>query len=352
GGLPSGLAGEAIGRPARLAELATQAVIFYRLGGTDAALTTLRQRAGGWLDPELVAAFTPGLLRELDHVDVWDAVLDAEPKPYREIDSGGLDRVAETFADFVDLKSPYFFGHSTGVAELAEAAGHRLGFAPDDCRALRHAGLFHDLGRVAVPTGVWEKPRPLGRGDWEKVRLHPYHSERILSHSTALAPLAKLAGAHHERRDGSGYPSGAKQLSPSAYVLAAADAYQAMTQPRPHRPARSADLAATTLLSLVRDGAVDPDAADAVLAAAGHRPSRRTGAGRTGARPAGLSEREIEVLRLVACGRSNPEVAATLRISPRTAEHHVQHIYTKIGVSTRAAAAVYALRHGLVGSQQ
>lgn len=181
-----------------------------------------------------------------------------------------------------------------------------------------------------------------GRGDWEKVRLHPYHTERILSHSETLAPLARLAGAHHERRDGSGYPSGRRELSAAECVLAVADAYQGMTQLRPHRPALSAEVAAETILSLVREGALDSDAAGAVLAAAGVAVPRRT------ARPDGLSEREVEVLRLVAYGRSNPEIAATLGISRRTAEHHVQHIYTKIGVSTRAAAAVYAMTHHLL----
>ena len=344
-GEPQGLTGEQISLPARLATVASQAVIFDRLGGPDAAVETLRRRAGGWLDPEAVALFDrvgPKLLRELDAGDVWEAVLAAEPTPYRRAD---VDAVAGGFADFVDLKSPYLFGHSTGVAELASLAGRQLGLGDAECVTLRRAGLLHDLGRVAVPTGVWEKPGPLGRSDWERVRLHPYHTERILMQSETLAPLARIAGLHHERRDGSGYPRQARgaDLPPSGYVLAAADAYQAMTQNRPHRPALTADAAAAETLDLVRVGALDSDAAHAVLSAAGHRPARR----RT-TWPAGLSEREVEVLRLLARGLSNPEIARSLVVSPRTAEHHVQHIYTKIGVATRAGAAVFAMQHSLL----
>ena len=344
-GHPERLAGEEIARPARLVAVASQAVIFDRLGGPDAAVAALRQRSGGWLDPEAVAEFEivgPKLLREVDAVDMWQAVLDAEPLPYRCVPADQIDAVARAFGYFVDLKSPYLFGHSTGVAALAEQAGRVLRLGDETCLMLRQAGLFHDLGRVAVPTGVWEKPGPLGRGDWERVRLHPYHTERILGHSEALAPLARLAGAHHERRDGSGYPRQSADGSPAGYALAAADAYQALTQERPHRAALSRDEAATTLLAQVRAGALDSEAANAVLVAAGHRPRRKA------ALPAGLSVREVQVLRLLARGLSNPEIARKLVMSRRTAEHHVQHIYTKLGVSTRAGAAVYAMRHGLL----
>jgi len=245
----------------------------------------------------------------------------------------------------VDLLTPFTLGHAATVAELAGQASARLGLAATDAAQLRRAALLHDLGRVAVSSGVWERPGPLSSTQWEQVRLHPYHSERILVRSAALEPLARVAGMHHERHDGSGYHHRAAGagIPAGARLLAAADAYQAMTQDRPHRPALSPEAAARELEAATRAGRFDPECARAVIEAAGQQPSRSRGAW-----PAGLSDREVEVLRLVAGGLSNRQVAATLVISPRTAEHHVQHVYTKIGVSTRAAAAMFAMRHGLL----
>jgi DNA-binding CsgD family transcriptional regulator len=207
------------------------------------------------------------------------------------------------------------------------------------------AALLHDLGRTGVGTGVWEKRGRLSSTEWEQVRLHPYHTERILARSRALEPLARVAAMHHERQDGSGYHRGASAAETPvvARLLGAADAFQAMTQPRPHRPALGADEAAAVLAEQGREGLFDPECVGAVLEAAGRsRPSAR------GVWPSGLSDREVEVLRLVAAGSSNREVAEALVISHRTAEHHVQHIYGKIGVSTRAAAAMFAMQHGLL----
>jgi HD-GYP domain-containing protein (c-di-GMP phosphodiesterase class II) len=212
--------------------------------------------------------------------------------------------------------------------------------------SVRRAGLLHDLGRTGVPNGIWDKPGPLTETEWEQVRLHPYHSERILSRSSALAPLAPLAGMHHERQDGSGYyrQATAAMISNGARVLAAADAYQAMTQERPHRPALTPNAAAEQLNSEAAQGRLDAEAVRAVLESAGHPPARLTW-------PAGLSDREVQVLRLVARGHSNREIARLLWISPKTTGHHVQHIYAKIGVSTRAAAAMFAMEHDLLVRQ-
>lgn len=188
---------------------------------------------------------------------------------------------------------------------------------------------------------MWDKPGRLSGDEWEQVRLHPYHSERILASSSTLARLAPLVGRHHERLDGTGYHRGSTvdDLSMPARILAAADAYRTLIEPRPHRPALAPDQAAQHL----RSAALDPDAVRAVLVSAGHpapTPRRR--------RPDGLSDREVEVLALLAIGCSNAEIASRLVISRRTAEHHVQHIYTKIGVSSRAAATLFAIEHHLV----
>src|SRR5215213_673212 len=277
--------------------------------------------------------------------DVWAEVLAAEPEPARRIPPAGIDEVAHAFGDMVDLLTPFTLGHAATVAELAGQASARLGMPPTDTAQLRRAALLHDIGRVAVSGGVWERPGPLSAAQWEQVRLHPYHSERILVRSAALEPLARVAGMHHERHDGSGYHHRAAgaEIPAGARLLAAADAYQAMTQDRPHRPALAPEVAARELEAATGAGRFDPECARAVIEAPGQRPSRSRGAW-----PAGLSDREVEVLRLVAGGLSNRQIAATLVISPRTAEHHVQHVYTKIGVSTRAAAAMFAMQHGLL----
>ncbi len=352
-GAPAGLAGDQIVIAARIADVATQAVIYHRDAGPAAAVATVAARAGGWFDPEVAAAFErhgEALLREVDAGDPWAAVIDAEPEPVRRITRDDLDTVAAAFADMVDLEAPYLLGHSTQVAELAVAASHVLHLDHATATDLRHAALLHDLGRVAVSSGIWDAPRPLTRQETEQVRLHPYLTERILSHSPVLEPLGRIAGMHHERADGSGYHRGAAAASTpvAARLLAACDAYQAMTQDRPHRPAHPPEQAAALLADEAAAGRLNVECVRAVREVAGQDAGGPAGGGVRAPWPAGLSDREVEVLRLVAGGRSNREIAEALVISRRTAEHHVQHIYTKIGTSTRAAAALFAMEHGLL----
>jgi HD-GYP domain-containing protein (c-di-GMP phosphodiesterase class II) len=348
-GAPQRLAGEAIALPARLAQLAAQALISHRLGGIDAVVAMARRRAGTALDPRLADAccrHADELLADMDACDPLTAVVDAEPAPRRWIADSGIDGIARAFGDAVDLKTPFTLGHSAGVAALVEGAGRELGWMEPELARLRRAALLHDLGRVAVPNGIWEKAGPLTMGEWEQVRLHPYHSERILARSAALAGLAPLAGMHHERIDGSGYHrqvAGAAIPLP-ARVLGAADALQAMIEPRPYRPALTASTAALQLRAEARAGRLDARAVDAVLAAAGHRVRRP---GRQGW-PAGLTDREVAVLRLLARGVRNREIAARLFIAPKTVGHHVEHIYGKLGVTSRAAAALFAVQHDLL----
>jgi HD-GYP domain-containing protein (c-di-GMP phosphodiesterase class II) len=346
-GGPRKLKGEDLCLPVRFAHVATQAVAFASDGGPEVALAVVRRRSGGMLDPSIVSAYEQrgtAILEELSAGDVWAEVVAAEPAPRREILEPGLDLVAHAFADMADLKMTFTRGHSSDVGRLAEAAGQALRLAAADVTVLRRAALFHDLGRIGIPNGVWERPGPLTLADWEQVRLHPYHTERILSRSPALAALASVAGMHHERLDGSGYyrQARAASLTMPARILAAADAYQAMTQPRPHRPALTPEAAARELTGEVERGRLDASAAQAVLEAAGHPPERSRRAW-----PSGLSDREVEVLRLIATGSSYRDVARELVISPRTAAHHVQHIYDKVGVSSRAAAAMFAMEHEL-----
>jgi HD-GYP domain-containing protein (c-di-GMP phosphodiesterase class II) len=342
-GLPGRISGEAISLPARIAFLARDAEILGRSREPGELPAILHHRAGSAYDPSLVRTFDQHhveILSEADSPSAWEAVLAAEPNPRREVGPEELSSYLEVFADFADLKAPFLLGHSRGVAELAARA------APDpESETVYRAGLVHDLGRVAVPSGVWAKPGPLTDGDWEKVRLHSYYGERILSRCPGLTELVPLAGMHHERLDGSGYHrnSRSEEIPSGARLLAAADAYQAMTQPRPYRPARQPDEAVRELERDVAAGRLDGASVQAVLAAAGQ--PRRAARVKW---PAGLSDREVEVLRLICRGHSKKQVAAQLVISSSTADHHVRHIYEKIGVSTRAGAAVFALQQRLL----
>jgi HD-GYP domain-containing protein (c-di-GMP phosphodiesterase class II) len=294
----------------------------------------------------VAAAFLDGSetwLDEVDELDPWDAVLDAEPTPAVAVDEDRLDDLLAAFADFADLKSPWFVGHSRAVAELAAAAASACGLHAADVTMARRAGLVHDLGIVGIPAGVWNRPGALTREGWERVRTHTQIGERILARCGPLGEIAVVAGAHHERLDGSGYHRGIRDPSVVAQLLAAADVYRARCEDRPHRSALEPEAAAQALADESAAGRLDRVAADAVLAAAGHAPTVANVA-----RPAGLTEREVDVLRLIARGRANKEVARELGISAKTVGTHVEHIYAKAGVTTRAGATLFAMEHDLI----
>jgi HD-GYP domain-containing protein (c-di-GMP phosphodiesterase class II) len=347
-GVPAGLAGEEIPFVVRLVQLADLVEVHRSAAGVDAAVAVARERSGSQLDPALAAALerhAGDVFAGLDGETTWDDVIAAEPQPGPPLDDAAIDEALAVAGDFADLKSPLFRGHSRGVSALAADAAERLGLPTAEVTAVRRAGLVHDLGRTGVPNTIWDKPGLLTDGERERVRLHSYFTERALARPDALARLGVLAAAHHERVDGSGYHRGlaGSALSPSCRVLAAADAYHAMTEPRAHRAPLEPAAAATELRVEVRAGRLDADAAEAVLAAAGHRTSTRRRSA-----PAGMTPRELEVLLLVARGASNKEIARALVIAEKTAANHIEHIYAKIDVSTRAAAALYAMRHGLL----
>jgi len=235
------------------------------------------------------------------------------------------DEALAAISRFVDLKSPYTIGHSTAVAELASGAAAALGAPEHEVTTVRRAALVARFGYLGVSNAIWDKPRPLSAAEWERVRLYPYLTERMLQRSPALAALGQVAVQVREHLDGSGYPRGLSgaSITRPARVLGAADVYQAMLEPRPHRTSRTRDDAAAELRGEARSGRLDAEAVEAVLGAAGHRVARRID------RPAGLTRREIEVLRLIARGASNKDVAARLVISPKTAGTHIEHIYAR-----------------------
>jgi HD-GYP domain-containing protein (c-di-GMP phosphodiesterase class II) len=344
-GLPRGLVAEELCVAARLVHLASAVEVDHRTAGRQQAVEKAVQRSKGWFDPVLVDAFvdvSDELFGSLERESVWDMVLESEPAPRLQISSSILDTVTSVFADHIDLKSFFTIGHSSGVARLAGGAGELLGVPVS---MLRQAGHLHDLGRVSVSSAIWNKPGPLATSEWERVRLHTYYGERILTQSPLLVELGGLVGLHHERLDGSGYHRGARgdAVGPAARVLAAANIYQALIQPRPQRPAYSPDDAAGLLYDEVAAGRVDRDAASAVVETATALPGRTV-------LPAGLSDREVEVLVLVARGRTHDEISTELLIPASAVRDHSADIVEKTAAGSRAAAAVFAMENDLLRS--
>jgi HD-GYP domain-containing protein (c-di-GMP phosphodiesterase class II) len=349
-GPPSGVGGDELPLPTRLLHVARDYSLFLSAAGADDARTVLERRAGAAYDPrlaELAARHFDDVCAELDDTRMWEHALEIEPFPQVRLSGAGIDAGFSAFAALTGLKSPWFREHSTGVADLAEAAAWRLGLPAETVAFLRRAALAADLGRVGVSNAIWEKPGPLGFGDWERARLHAHFTERAFAQSQALAPIGLLAGSHHERLDGSGYQRGLRgsALDKPLRILAAADCYTAMRAARPYRPALQPAAAESELRREVEEGRLDVEAVDAVLAAAGHRVPKRPSE-----LPAGLTRRELEVLLALVLGQSNQMIADELGISAKTVGHHVQHVYQKAGVRSRAAATVWAFEHDLVHS--
>ena len=350
-GWPGELEGDAIPIASRIAQLAEFVEVAHRTGGVEAATRLARRRAGSQFDPRLAARLwtdADAILGGLDDLQTWQAVIAGEPALAVIMAGERFDDALLAIANFVDLKSPFTLGHARAVADLATEAASLQRLSESEIRTVRRAALVHDFGRLGVSNAIWDKAGPLGAGERERVRMHPYLTERMLQQSAALAPLGRIAVQHRERLDGSGYPRGLRggEISRLARILASADAYQAMREPRPYRPALSASDAAAQVRADVRAGRLDAEITESVLSAAGHRVRRR----REG--PAGLTAREVEVLVLLARGLSNKAIAEQLVISPKTAGKHVEHIYAKIDQSSRAAAGLFAMQHGLLADDE
>jgi len=349
-GWPGELKGDAIPLESRLAQLSEFVEVAHRVGGIDAAKQLARERAGTQFDPHLATSLVDHadeIFGDLDGAETWAAVIAAEPSLRVTLTHEQAELALTGVADFIDLKSPYTLGHARAVADLCAGASQRLDLKVSDRALTRHAGLVHGFGRLGVSNAIWDKRGRLAAGEWERVRLHPYLSDRMLRQSEWLAPLGAVAVQLRERLDGSGYPHGLKgsAITTPARVLAAADVYQSMVEPRPHRAARPAGEAARELRAEVAAGRLDGDAVEAVLTTAGHDQVRRRDY------PAGLTAREVDVLRLLARGLSSRQISEELVISPKTARNHIEHIYTKIGATSRVTASLFAMQNGLLPEQ-
>ncbi len=346
-GAPRGLAGDDISAPARVVRAAHVAMVFWLEAGLDGATEMLAARTGGELDPALArrAAQLLPAFGAPERADFQERLAAAELALAAAPLAVSIETIAIAFGDFADLQTPWTLGHSRRVAELAERAADVVGIAATDRDDLRLAAHLHDLGHVAVPAALWQLPRGWQARERERAHTHPFWTERILAAAPPLAGAAKIAGAHHERLDGSGYHRALRDttLSRSARLLAAADVAIALREARPHRAALTAVAARQVLVDAAKHGLLDGDCVEAVLHAQGEPRAR----GLTGP-IALLTERERDVLRELALGRTNKEIARTLGISDRTVQHHTINIYRKLDIDTRAAAALIAARHGIV----
>ena len=346
-GMPNGARGEDIPAEIHIVHLADVVEVHLRNTGLEQAVEVVRSRRGTQFSPVVAdvflgdaAAIAEGLLE----TDVWTAALAQAPDADRILDEGEIDEMLRAMADFVDLKCPCSPGHSRAVADLVAAAARNLGMPPADVTRLYRAGLVHGLGRLGVSNQIWEKKGSLSTAEWERVRMYPYLTGRILSRVDGLKSVVSVATKHEERIDGSGFPRGlaGAELTAQDRLLAAAVAYHQLLEPGPDRAALDPSGAASHLRDDARAGRLDAEYVEAVLAAAGHRASRRT------AWSAGITAREVEVLRLVAQGRSNREIAAELFIAEKTARNHIERVYTKLGVNNRTQATLAAIDRGLV----
>jgi HD-GYP domain-containing protein (c-di-GMP phosphodiesterase class II) len=348
-GLPQGRKGDDVLPAVRLVTLAQDAIALSDGHGIDEMARVVASRGDGPYEAELARAVSEHASALMAGIGVTvdrEEILRLEPKPSAMLNEAECEEAFLAIADMIDMRMPFTLGHSRAVADLAEAAGQKLGMPASDIRALRWSGHVHDIGELVVPVSTWMRKGPLSARERDAAHLHAYHGERALAaFGRDGEPMAALVLCHHERLDGSGYHRkvGGSNLSLAARVLAAAEAFQTAREERPHRKASSAEAAASKLRTDVRAGSLCPSAAEAVLSVAG-QPSRRPPP-----RPlSGMTPREIEVLRLVASGLTVKETAQKLDISPKTADHHIQSFYGKFGVTTRAGAALYAIERGVL----
>ena len=345
-GLPRQLRGEALDPAVRLVFLCHDVAMLSALVNRDAALTAVERRSGSAYEPALAEAFLAHrdeLMAVLDASDPWMAAMDAEPGGPAMLSATEVEDACLVMADFCDLQLPDATDHSRTVAVLATQAAKEIGLDATTVEAVHRAGLLHDLGYSAVPVRLRGGHVDTLHAEGE-VRLHPFHSEDLLRRVPSLKQEAELVGRHHETSDGSGYFRGlnGQALSAAARVLIAAEAYQTLIEGRRGAAALPAAEAATVLKAAITTGRIDPEAGRAVLAAAGHRvaPKRRD-------LVAGLTNRELDILRLAASGLSMKQIGERLGIAPKTVDNHLQSIYAKIEVKTRAGAMLFAIAHGL-----
>ncbi len=350
-GMAYGLKGPTVPITARILHMAQVIELTARFTGTSAAESFIREKRGTRFDPEVVDAF----LALAQEKDFWKTCEEMTPEAIMALRPATCadaawekqsERVCEALADFVDLKTRETWHHSRTVAQVAESIGACLGLDMYELGRLRCAALVHDVGKVAIPIGILTKGEQRSSSDWETYRLHSYHTQRILERVASLRDLASAAAAHHEWINGQGYHRQlyGEQIPLHGRIIALANSYSRLLQQQGDHQQPAEVLRQLHSLVGVQFDSSCYDALVMVLAggdAVQHvsASSRKVGS---------LTERECTVLTLLAQGQNTPQIARILSISKKTVEHHLEHIYSKIGVTCRTAAVVYAVQQGLV----
>ena len=275
-GKPARLAGEAIPLYSRIALLAQVIDVFHTESGREGALKEARARVGQWFDPALVQAFEQAAQADafwsvLGGAGIDEAVAKLQPPGggrQHALDDDYLDDIATAFGQVVDAKSPYTSGHSARVALYTDMIGEALGLSMERRRWLKRGALLHDVGKLGVSNSVLDKAGALDRAEWDAVKLHAEFTETILGRIGAFRELAAIAGAHHERLDGSGYPRGlaAEEIRIETRIITTADIFDAITASRPYRGAIPIPQALEMMQKTVGT-ALDPDCYDALVRA-------------------------------------------------------------------------------------
>ncbi|WP_441237831.1 HD-GYP domain-containing protein [Bradyrhizobium sp. 930_D9_N1_4] len=275
GGKPLGLRGTAIPIYSRVALLAQVVDVFYIANGPEAALREARNRSGTWFDPELVAALErlgaqPAFWDMLGAGDGLAALPQLPQQSSVPIDDDYLDDIAAAFAQVVDSKSPYTSGHSERVTLFTDMIAEQMEFSAGRRRWLKRAALLHDIGKLGVSNAILDKPGKLDEAEWDIMRMHSAHSEAILSRIGAFSELAPIAGAHHERLDGKGYPRGlaGDQICLDTRIITTADIFDALTADRPYRAAMPVTKALAIMAEMIGTQ-IDPDCFAALRRALG-----------------------------------------------------------------------------------
>jgi len=332
----------------RIAQAALVAAVFHREGGPSQALNAVARRAGRSLDPEVARAFRassadPAFFEMLGSSELGQALRHFASTKLSLAREVSVDVATLCLADLVDLKSKRTAAHSRSTAELAERLALELGADESEAALCHRAGLVHDLGLLGVPAFLLDQPAPKA-AERARIELHPHLTEQLLGAVPALTEVTAIAAAHHERLDGSGYPRGvtASALPRAARILAVADEYDELVRGTEGRAPATRDEAMKALLAQAgtRLDAAVVRALGKVLNSSPREESIE--------RPAGLTEREVEVLRLVAVGLTLKEIGRELALSQHTVRHHLEHVYEKIGTSNRAGATLFAVENGIV----
>lgn len=265
-GRPAHLKGDCIPLFSRIALLAQIADVFHSHAGREAAIAEVGRRSGTWLDPELVEHFNAVAASETFWTNIASPFIDSRvralvpPECAQAVDEDYLDAIAAAFGDVVDAKSPFTAGHSSRVADLAREIAEQMGVPHSRLRWLHRAALLHDIGKLGVSNAILDKPGKLDDDEWEIMRTHASHTQEILGRVGALADLAPIAAAHHERLDGGGYPLGLDetQISRETRIITICDFYDALTADRPYRSAMPSEDALAIIAAEVGK-AVDAD---------------------------------------------------------------------------------------------